>query len=143
MYIKKTKWHCSSQGAPGRRRRVWDVAPLALMWTIRRKRNWRAFDGVEKHFGNWRNSFFSLTYFWCTYEVPICIDDWVSYLENHIFVYGFLRSFWYTYCIRACFGIKKKKKRSSWVRWWSASFLRASSMFWISVKKFKFGPLSA
>lgn len=60
-----------------RRRRLiaWDIAPLAIMWVIWKERNMRAFEGVESSFAKMHGSLLLLISFWCTDEVPMCIDD--------------------------------------------------------------------
>ena len=82
-----------------RRPRAWSVSPLAIMWVIWKERNGRACEGLEQDFVKMQTSMLSLVSFWCTYDVPICIEDWISYLwcphsyrgldlfvENHILV---------------------------------------------------------
>lgn len=64
-----------------------ESAPLSNHVVIWKKRNRRAFEGVEQAFFNLQSSFLSLVSFWCTFEVPLCIiEDWTSFVENHIMV---------------------------------------------------------
>lgn len=43
----------------------------------------RASEGVELDIVKMKSSVLSLVSFWCTCEVPICIEDWISSVENH------------------------------------------------------------
>lgn len=70
-----------------------DVAPLAFTWNYG-ERNRIAFEGVNNDIVHLTNSLLSLVCSWCTHEVHICIDDWVLFVENHIFSVRF--TFWYT-----------------------------------------------
>lgn len=54
---------------------AWDAAPLAPTWILRRKRNRRAFEGVENVFVYVRSSIVSLFFFLVQYEVLFWIDD--------------------------------------------------------------------
>lgn len=48
-----------------------------------------AFQGVESDFVHLRSSLLSPISFWCTHEVPMSIEDWISVVENHIFLLSF------------------------------------------------------
>uniref|UniRef100_A0A0V0GXC0 Putative ovule protein n=1 Tax=Solanum chacoense TaxID=4108 RepID=A0A0V0GXC0_SOLCH len=63
----------------------------------------RAFEEVELSFGQLSSSLWSLIYFCCTHVVPGCLEEWVSFVENHIFCRFF--SFWYPTCLRPIFGL--------------------------------------
>lgn len=56
---------------------------MCFLW---KGRDRRAFDEifVSRWIENLRNSFSFLVSSWCIHEVPVCIEDWVSFVENHI-----------------------------------------------------------
>lgn len=58
----------------------------------------RVFEGVEMSFGQLRSCLQSLIYFWCAHVVRGCIEDWASFVGNHIFCrsFYFLAYFSYT-----------------------------------------------
>nr|XP_016514716.1 PREDICTED: uncharacterized protein LOC107831463 [Nicotiana tabacum] len=66
--------------------RAWILAPLAIMWVIWKERNKRAFEGVGQDFVKLQSSLLFLVSFWGTYEIPTCIEDRASFIENHISV---------------------------------------------------------
>lgn len=71
---------------------------LASSYGLWRKRNRREIEGIENDFVQLRNSLLSLIDFWCTCEIPICIDEGLSFVENHVltwFLY-FVVYLWYT-----------------------------------------------
>lgn len=67
-----------------RRQKAWKFSPLALMWIVWGERNRIAFEGIENNFAHLRNSLLSLIASWCTHVVPTSVDDWVSFVENHV-----------------------------------------------------------
>lgn len=54
-----------------------------------------AFEGVDNDFVHVRSSIVSIVYFLYIHEVLVCIDDWVTFVENHIFLKVSVL-FWYT-----------------------------------------------
>lgn len=46
----------------------------------------RAFKGVESSFSQLSSNPRFLISFWCKEKVAGCIDDWVEFVENHVFV---------------------------------------------------------
>lgn len=64
--------------------RSWNIALLSNHVGYLEEINLTAFEGVEKDFIKFQSSVSFLVSFWCTYVVPICIDDWISLFENHI-----------------------------------------------------------
>ena len=67
-----------------RKQKAWKFAPLALMWVVWGERNRRAFEEIESPFSHLKNSLLSLIAFWCTHIAPTCIEDWASFVENHV-----------------------------------------------------------
>lgn len=58
---------------------------FALMWVVWRERSKRAFEGVEIIFLQFKSSvLLSLVSIWCTYEILLCTEDWVSFVENRL-----------------------------------------------------------
>lgn len=55
------------------------------MWVVWKTSNRRAYEEIETDFVHMRNNLLPLLAFWCTLEISICIDDWVSSAENHVF----------------------------------------------------------
>lgn len=55
---------------------------LTIMWVIWNERNRKVFDGMQHDFIKLHSSVLALVAFWCTFEVPICIQDWISFVEN-------------------------------------------------------------
>lgn len=73
----------------GRRRkkqRAWNMVLIALMWVVWRERNRRAFEGAESSFLQLKCSLRSLVFFWYKQKVPHCIEDWVDFVEDGLFV---------------------------------------------------------
>lgn len=55
---------------------------------------------MEQDFVKLQNNFLFLVSFWCTHEIPICIEDWVALLRpifwcrfSPFLVYGFYTGF--------------------------------------------------
>lgn len=44
----------------------------------------RAFEGIANEFLHILHSLFSLIAFWCSLQIPPCIDVCVSFIENHV-----------------------------------------------------------
>lgn len=66
---------------------IWIVALLALMWIVWRERNRITFEGVEMYSVQKRSSLLSFFFsFWGSLEVPLSINDWVMFVENHLFL---------------------------------------------------------
>lgn len=55
--------------------RSWCVAPLSIYVGHWKDGNSRAFEGVELDFVKMQSNVLSLVSFWCTNEVPFCIED--------------------------------------------------------------------
>lgn len=96
--------------------------PLALMWILW-KVNRRAFDGIENDYARLRNSLSFLVSFLCTHEVPTCIRDRVSFVENNIIMYIVYSIYLVYYLYIGCFPIIykiicfiKKKKQTCQVK---------------------------
>lgn len=68
-----------------RRRRAWDVTTNSYVGNME-QRNRRAFERVEKDFVHVRSSLVGLVSFWCTHEVFVCIDNYVTSVQNLILV---------------------------------------------------------
>lgn len=64
-------------------RRSWDVASLVHVWSVEWK-NRKVFDGIEIAYVYLTNSLSFLVFLSCTHEAPVCIEDRVSSVENHI-----------------------------------------------------------
>lgn len=57
---------------------------LALMDRMERKQNMRAFYDMEKDFTHGRNNILCFIFYWYTHEVPVGIEDRLSFVETSI-----------------------------------------------------------
>lgn len=69
--------------------RAWNVAPLAIMWVI-----WKERIGLFVKLPS--NLLFLVSF--CTPELPVFIEDRISFFEKHILIQVLI--FWYTACTR-------------------------------------------
>lgn len=59
-------------------------------------RNSEVFESMEMNFVQLRNSLLSCIFFWCTHEIPFCIENCVRHRKSNVFV-SFLLSVYFLY----------------------------------------------